>query len=261
MALSALAIALLFVPAGIRRGFSLTILGNVFTAATWLITFVVALRTGGFQSPALVWAFIHPITTYVACGKRSAQVWAALSVTQVSAFYVFDQLGMQSADDLKASTLTVLRLAGFIGCILTNTSLIAVIETVRRASQAAQDEANRTLERERILGDMHDGIGSQLLGLILQVRAKRIDDERLVHSLCSCLEDVRLIVDSLDLIGPVAGAFEVSVRDYGIGIPKQPSSTAGRGMTSLQTRALRLGGSFAVTPVAPGTLAKLRFAT
>ncbi len=328
VALSVLAIALLFVPTGIRRGFSLTVLGNVFTAATWLITFVVASRTGGFQSPALVWAFIHPITTYVACGKRSAQVWAALSVTQVSAFYVFDQLGMQSADDLRASTLTVLRLAGFIGCILTNTSLIAVIETVRRASQAAQDEANRTLERERILGDMHDGIGSQLLGLILQVRAKRIDDERLVHSLCSCLEDVRLIVDSLDPIerpfavslgefrsrleakcaaaaievlwnvqlhdihitqeqtlhiqralqemtsnairhahteridvhlGPVAGAFEVSVRDYGIGVPAVPSGTAGRGMTSLQTRALRLGGSFAVTPVAPGTLAKLRF--
>ena len=332
-AIAAMTVPLLLLHLAVRRGLSLTILGNAFTVAAWVMTFVVASRTGGFQSPALVWAFIHPITTYVACGKRSAQVWAGLSALQVAAFFAFDQLGFRTAQDLAPTTSTVLRAVGFIGCILTNMALIAVIEGVRVASQAAQDEANRTIERERILGDMHDGIGSQLLGLILQVRAKRIDDERLIHGLYSCLDDVRLIVDSLDPIErpfevslgefrsrleakcAAAGIdvqwsvdltgvhitpeqtlqiqralqemssnairhahseridvtvrptqhegqkrnFEVVVRDYGVGFDRAQLPRTGRGMTSLQTRAQRLGGSFSVEGVSPGTQMTVRF--
>ncbi len=328
VAIAGVAAPLLFLHLAVRRGMSLTILGNGFTTAALLMTFIVAARTGGFQSPALVWSFIHPITTYVACGKRSAQVWAVLCTTQVGIFFLLDQLGMQAAQDLTANTVTVLRATGFIGCILTNIALIAAIEGVRVASQEAMDQANRTIERERILGDMHDGVGSQLLGLIMQVRAKKIDDERLLHGLSSCLDDVRLIVDSLD---PIERSFDVAmgefrsrlepkcaaagitlnwvmdgtlpatptqtlqilravqeittnairhshtdtldvvlgresesragihVRDYGTGIDPSTVRRTGRGMTSLQTRAQRIGGTLTIEPATPGTRVTLEF--
>ena len=175
------------------------------------MTFVVAARTGGFQSPALVWSFIHPITTYVACGKRSAQIWAVLCTSQVGVFFVFEQVGVHFTEDLALTTVTVLRAVGFVGCILTNIGLIAAIEGVRVASQEAMDQANRTIERERILGDMHDGVGSQLLGLIIQVRARKIDDQDLLHGLTNCLDDIRLIVDSLD---PIERSFNVAMGEF-----------------------------------------------
>ena len=128
LAIGAITVPLLFLHLAVRRGTSLTTLGNAFTTGAWLMTFVVAARTGGFQSPALVWSFIHPITTYVACGKRSAQVWALLCTGQVATFFTLNQLGLQAAQDLAPSTATVLRAAGFIGCILTNMALIAAIE-------------------------------------------------------------------------------------------------------------------------------------
>jgi signal transduction histidine kinase len=88
--------------------------------------------------------------------------------------------------------------------------VLAGTEGVKRISREATDRANRAAERERILGDMHDGVGSQLLGLMIQVRAKRIDDERLLRGLGDCLDDLKLIVDSLD---PAERPFAVAIAE------------------------------------------------
>lgn len=197
-AIAMIAVSLLMVPRGIERGMSLSGVGNGVTAVTWLATFIVGARTGGFSSPAVVWSFFHPITTYVACGRRWASIWSLLSAFQIAVFYVADSANLWITDDLSAGSASLLRALGFIGCILANAAVIAGIEGVRQASQDALDRANRMLDRQRILDDMHDGVGSQLLGLMIQVRAKRIDDQRLVQSLESCLDDLKLIVDSLD---------------------------------------------------------------
>lgn len=53
-------------------------------------------------------------------------------------------------------------------------------------------------ERQRIVRDMHDGIGGQLLGLILRVRSRRAEPEEVETALETSLADLRLIVDSLD---------------------------------------------------------------
>jgi two-component system sensor histidine kinase UhpB len=53
-------------------------------------------------------------------------------------------------------------------------------------------------ERQRIVRDMHDGIGGQLLGLILQVRGRKVEPPEVEAALESSLSDLRLIVDSLD---------------------------------------------------------------
>lgn len=61
-------------------------------------------------------------------------------------------------------------------------------------------ERRRTLadERQRIMRDMHDGIGAQLLGLLLQARSDRLSGEALVSGLEDSVGDLRLVVDSLD---------------------------------------------------------------
>ncbi len=53
-------------------------------------------------------------------------------------------------------------------------------------------------ERQRIVRDMHDGIGGQLLGLMMQVRSGGVDSKQVEEGLQSSMADLRLIVDSMD---------------------------------------------------------------
>lgn len=62
---------------------------------------------------------------------------------------------------------------------------------VQRARDLAED-------RQRILRDMHDGIGSQLTGLLVQARANDLPARELESGIESSLHDLRLVVDSLD---------------------------------------------------------------
>jgi signal transduction histidine kinase len=55
-------------------------------------------------------------------------------------------------------------------------------------------------ERARIMRDMHDGIGSQLLGLLLQARAGKLVGDALTSGLQASLDDLHLVVDSLDQV-------------------------------------------------------------
>jgi signal transduction histidine kinase len=53
-------------------------------------------------------------------------------------------------------------------------------------------------ERQRIVRDMHDGIGGQLLGLMMQVRSGGVEKRQVEEGLQSSIADLRLIVDSMD---------------------------------------------------------------
>ncbi len=53
-------------------------------------------------------------------------------------------------------------------------------------------------ERQRIVRDMHDGIGGQLLGLMMQVKRRDTDLGSVEQGLQSSIADLRLIVDSMD---------------------------------------------------------------
>jgi len=64
-----------------------------------------------------------------------------------------------------------------------------------------REQQTRAEERQRIMEDMHDGLGNQLVGLLLETRAEALDRERLVAGLERTLDDLRLMVDSLDQVG------------------------------------------------------------
>lgn len=62
-------------------------------------------------------------------------------------------------------------------------------------------------ERGRIMRDVHDGIGSQLLGLLIQARGGHAAGESLIAGIQSALDDLYLVVDSLDQVdGPLETA-------------------------------------------------------
>lgn len=54
-------------------------------------------------------------------------------------------------------------------------------------------------ERERILQDMHDGMGAQLITALRMARREDVDRNEVARSIEESLLDLRLIIDSLDL--------------------------------------------------------------
>jgi signal transduction histidine kinase len=53
-------------------------------------------------------------------------------------------------------------------------------------------------ERSRIAQDIHDGVGSQLVGLIASLDPKSLQDKRILMGLESCLMDLKMSVDSMN---------------------------------------------------------------
>ena len=70
----------------------------------------------------------------------------------------------------------------------------AGLEALRRSER----EAMLLEERSRITSDIHDGIGGQLRGLIVRARSGKLAGQTLVAGLEESLNDLRLVVESLE---------------------------------------------------------------
>ena len=57
------------------------------------------------------------------------------------------------------------------------------------------------MERQRLMQDMHDGLGSALLSAMVAVEQGSMDQHKVVEVLRECVDDLRLVIDSLE---PVA---------------------------------------------------------
>lgn len=68
-------------------------------------------------------------------------------------------------------------------------------------------------ERERLMRDIHDGVGGQLLGLLLRLRLGDLPREDIVRDVQGGLNDLRLVVDALDHTGNDLDRALVSFRE------------------------------------------------
>jgi len=57
------------------------------------------------------------------------------------------------------------------------------------------------LERQRLMRDMHDGLGSTLMSSLVLVEQGRLDSAEVAVLLRECVDDLRLVIDSLEPIG------------------------------------------------------------
>ncbi|MDQ0464241.1 signal transduction histidine kinase [Caulobacter ginsengisoli] len=81
--------------------------------------------------------------------------------------------------------------------------------------QRHEREALLLEERARIMRDMHDGLGGQLLGLVMRARANRLTGPALVDGLEQSLDDLRMVVGSLEQsegsLAAALGAFRAQI--------------------------------------------------
>lgn len=197
-AIGLITLGLLATPSAIRQGASVQRIANGVIGLTWTATLIVSARSGGVASPALVWTFLLPLSVFAVCGRTSAYAWAALAGLQIAGFYAADLLAIPFPQDFTPRVLGILRLSGYAGVIVTIVVIVSVADAARHAVFAAQQADARSSDRARILDDMHDGVGSQLLGVVTQLRAGTIQSGDVIPALESCLDDLRLIVTSLD---------------------------------------------------------------
>lgn len=77
---------------------------------------------------------------------------------------------------------------------------------VREMELAAAHERERELteqqardaERRRLMRDMHDGVGGELVSLLLAVRRGNVDHQRIAEGLQLAMDEIRLMINSVD---------------------------------------------------------------
>lgn len=74
-------------------------------------------------------------------------------------------------------------------------SLAHAREKARVREQAHEDE------RKRIMRDMHDGFGSSLMSVLFSVREGKIEPKKLVERLEHLIDEMRLMIASMDSVG------------------------------------------------------------
>jgi signal transduction histidine kinase len=72
------------------------------------------------------------------------------------------------------------------------------IEASFKRVQEAEQERALVLQREGIMADMHDGLGSTLVGLLGAVQSGKATPEDIEHRLLDALQELRLVVDALE---------------------------------------------------------------
>ena len=123
------------------------------------------------------------------------------------------------------------------------------------------------VERQRIVRDMHDGIGGQLLGLMMQVRGGGASPVEVEQGLQASIADLRLIVDSMDSaeegLAETLRSFEHRVRsqieaagialeffaevDAGVDLGPRPTLQVLRILQEAVTNAMRHSGARRIT--------------
>ena len=82
----------------------------------------------------------------------------------------------------------------------TSEDLARELEINQRRLVEVEHERTLLLERERLTRDMHDGLGSALVGSLVEVERGEVDPRRLAAMLRECVDDLRSVIDSLEPI-------------------------------------------------------------
>lgn len=96
---------------------------------------------------------------------------------------------------------------GFVILLLGLSAVCAhyVVLTLNRAERSNAELARHVAERERLLRDMHDGLGSQLMTALRGVERGALATPQVAQSLQDSLDELRLLMDSADADDSLTG--------------------------------------------------------
>lgn len=113
------------------------------------------------------------------------QVFALVWFLSICAFLITDFSASLAAQRAQAATMA--------RELAAQREELSRLHAMERATQEAQAAA---LERGRIMQDMHDGLGSQLVSSLVMARAGELDSRQTYELLRSCIDDLRLAIDT-----------------------------------------------------------------
>jgi signal transduction histidine kinase len=162
---------------------------------------------------AVTWHFVR--SRGRAWGLMAAALWASVAMGVHDLGLRSDWIDPHSIYLMPLSALLIFgvfaytileRYAGAIGALeRSNVVLDERVTVARRALEESyarlaqvQAEQAAAAERERLVRDMHDGIGSALASSLLLAEQGRLNDKATADMLRQCIEDLRLTIDSTD---------------------------------------------------------------
>ena len=84
------------------------------------------------------------------------------------------------------------------------------VQLDQRTAELAQAHARETelvrleahsAERQRIVRDMHDGLGSQLMSMLMMAKRGKASQDDIVEGVQNVIDEMRLMIDSMDSVG------------------------------------------------------------
>jgi two-component system, NarL family, sensor histidine kinase UhpB len=186
----------------------------------------------GFDTPATLWiwflmiaalAFVARLLWHFATQAEERLIESALLTVFATALVLdavsnwFPQFGVREGNMLNSSVfLIVAMMAAFLarnfrlfqsqGAL---NSLLQVkvdqreaelVEAAKREQVLVRQQAHDD-ERRRIMRDLHDGLGSQLMSMMLSARLGEAEPSKVAEGLQGVIDEMRLMVDSMDSVG------------------------------------------------------------